>query len=73
MLVISTTIVVEDWCQLSPSVNMRLWRSLRNLMKGMVCSSHFENVNLRLFSNKSYPMTQNANILFGLGNDKDSL
>lgn len=68
-----TTMLTEGGCQLSLSVNISICSLPHNLMKGRDWSSHFENVNLCLFCNKSYLMTQNENILSCLGNDMDSL
>lgn len=70
---IFTGLVAEDWCQWSLAVNISLDCLPDNLMKGRDWSSHSENVNLCLSSNKSFLMTQNENILFCLGNDTDSL
>ena len=50
MFAIFTGLVVDDWCQL----NIRLHCLPDNLMKGKDWNSHFENVNLCLFSNKSF-------------------
>lgn len=75
MLAIFTGLVAEDQCQPSLALNAGVCCLPDNLMKGWDWNSHFENVNLCLFSNKSFffIMTQDENILFCLGNDTDSL
>lgn len=76
MLAIFTGLVAEGWCQTSLAVNIRLRCLPDNLTKGKDWSSHSQNVNLCLFSNKSFlwpPPPQDENILFCLGNDTDSL
>lgn len=50
MFAIFTGLVADDRCQL----NIRLCCLPDNLMKGEDRNGHFENVNLCLFSNKSF-------------------
>lgn len=54
MLAIFTGLVAEGWCQTSLAVNIRLRCLPDNLTKGKDWSSHSQNVNLCLFSNKSF-------------------
>ena len=56
MLTIFAGLVAEDWCQTSLAVNVRLRCLPDNLTEGKDWSSHSENVNLCLFSNKSFFM-----------------
>lgn len=73
MLAVFSGSVAEDQCSLSVGINIRLCCLSDNLMRGRDWNSHFENVNLCLFSNKSFFMTQDENILFCLDNDANSL